>query len=218
MVASSKLKKHIKDDLRNILNCLDDHFAFFSALSEQHIFCAYDCKEEFCYDFDNEARILFSGLSIENTSNQNIKYVESFKAQLEQIEELLEIPKNQRTSIKVVRFDYPKLYEGDDYSYVGFYVNQKSSFWFNSPIKIELFCCLFKTLIGLQKQNFTSKKVLYDFLLKQGDYFNNSLIWALDNCKTAARVLGLQSYDQERKFLYNFKCNGIVSALGEYVS
>lgn len=222
MIPVSKFKNFIRDDLFNTLSySYGDCLPFFCTLTQNGGFQIYDCKEEFCYDFDKEEKALFSGLPIQGlTVAKNIKRVQDFAGAIGEIETLLGIPQAQRTRIKLVHFEYKELFEGDNYDYVGFEVNQGSSFWFKSPIRVELFCCLFKTLIGKKCPSFGSKQQLYKFLPKDSDYFGyNFMIWALDNCKDLSDiVVGTNRWDVQFRFLYSFHTNGIVSAIANYIS
>jgi len=165
---------------------------------EQHY-----CKESFIRCWDHDAFCLFFLSS------------DKIKKGLQKIERKLGLPvskfkeielKFENGLVKTIRVDNP--------------------FWFQDKIRLDMFCCLYKTLVGCEPddlQEFLENTVklntflvtallddnLYDF-----NYFEYPfMLWALYNIQNLPSICAVTN--QER-FLFNFDCNGLVSALHKW--
>lgn len=84
-----------------------------------------------------------------------------------------------------------------------------SKFWENSPIKFDMFCCIYKTL---HWKNNKQLKEINSYKDLNGEYFPNIMQRALKNIKKLRTILRL-GQEAEGDFLFNFDCHGLISAM-----
>lgn len=214
---TNTLEEKILDQYKIVVDdafgCGEDYLPYF-IVEDGGI---YWCKEEFMYWFrtsKNKGKITFSGfdysLKIKDSTLKKIKEVFAL------IEEWIGVPKKERTTFSYIRFEYEgEDYDGEDtvFHFTGLQIND-SSFWLQSLVKMELFCCLYKSLFDWNYSRLSKTAVIKQ--LRNGDYFEeDGMIWALFNWRELQEIAGKGG--KEARWLYNYNCTGLLDAMRNYI-
>lgn len=187
MTLTQKIAK-FKESAKKDRLSFEDEDNVINFLDGNDIYC-FHCKEEALNHYIDESADLCVFITGHNGGNSD----ELINA-IHRIEDSLGVT---RSTLKKFECGYETV------------IAMSNKFWENSPIKFDMFCCIYKSLCYM---NNNQLKVVNDHKDLKGEYFPNIMKRALKNIKKLRTILKL-GQESEGEFLFNFDCHGLISAM-----
>ena len=167
----------------------DDNFLFVLFKGSKYI-SQYHCKEEALSDYSEDEAILCAFYLPDDKG-----WGEEVIRTIHRIEDSLGI---SNSKLQIIECGYEEI------------LAFESNFW-KGPIKFDMFCCIYKTLMF---KNLKQLKEIKDYTsINSGEYFCSQILrGALKNIKKLRTILNLNETTEDQ-FLFNFDCAGLISAL-----